>query len=95
MDLNREVGVPPYPPLPFVTRRHDMRHKKTRSQNEVRRVPGYQEAGNTPLHVKHSMQTIAYFKKQFFVLFVGAPGFLFTVTLTVSDTFLVADSDAA
>ena len=41
------------------------------------------------------MQTIAYFKKQFFVFFVGAPGFLFTVTLTVSTTFLVTDSDAA
>ena len=59
------------------------------------RYAGYQEACNTPLHVKHSMQTIAYFKKQFFVFFDGAPGFLFTVTLTVSTTFLVTDRDAA
>ena len=39
MDLTGGVGVPPYLP-PVVTRRHNMRHKKTRSQIEPRRVPG-------------------------------------------------------
>ena len=39
MDLIGGVGVP-RPPPPLVTRRHDTRHKKTRSQIEPRRVPG-------------------------------------------------------
>ena len=33
------------------------------------------------------MQTIAYPRKQFFVFFAGAPGFLFTVTVTVSTQY--------
>ena len=33
-------GCPSLPPPPVVTRRHDTRHKKTRSQIEPRRVPG-------------------------------------------------------
>ena len=44
------VGVPPYPPPPsppVVTRRHNMRHKKTRSQIEPSRVPGGRQ--HTPL----------------------------------------------
>ena len=43
MDLTGGGGCPSLPPpspLPVVTRRHDMRHKKTRSQIEPRRVPG-------------------------------------------------------
>ena len=52
---------------------------------------GYQEAGSTPLPEKHSMQTIALSKKQFFFVFCwctwvlihchSAPGYLFTVTV--------------
>ena len=42
------------------------------------------------------MQTIAYPNKQFFFLFLGIPpGFSFTVTVTVSTTFLVTDSERA
>ena len=70
-----------------------MRHKKTRSQIEPHRVPGsrqhtpYSEASNA----NHCMvQEIG-----FFLVFAVAPGFLFTVTVTVSTTVLVTDSDAA
>ena len=41
------------------------------------------------------MQTIAYSNKQFFLFLGSPPGFLFTVTVTVSTTFLVTDSEGA
>ena len=40
---------------------------------------GCQEAGSTPLHLKHSMQTS--------VFFAGATGFVFTVTVNVSTQY--------
>ena len=87
MDLTEGVGVPPYPPPPppspppVVTRRHDMRHKKTRSQIEPRRVPGGRQ--HTPsLEAFNANHCIL--QETVFCLFAGAPGFSFTVTVTVS-----------
>ena len=92
MDLIGGVGVPPFPPPPpppVVTRRHDMRHKKTRSQIEPRRVPGGKQdnPSREAFNANHCIlqQTV-------FFLFLGSPpGFLFTVTVTVSTTFLVTE----
>ena len=90
------------PPPPVVTRRHDSRHKKTRSQIEPRRVQGGRQ--HTPSteasNANHCIvQETVYFVfcwcTRVLIHCHSAPGFLFTVTVTVSTTFLVTDSDGA
>ena len=71
-DVIGGVGVPPSPLAPPVlTRRHNTRHKKTRSQIEPHRVPGGKQDNARqckPLHTATNS----------FFLFLGSPpGFLF------------------
>ena len=78
MDLIGGVGVPPSPP-PVVTRRHDTRHKKTRSQIEPRRVPGGKQdnPSREAFNANHCIR-----QQTVFFSFLGSPpGFLFTVTV--------------
>jgi len=81
MDLTGGVGVPLYPPLPppVVTRRHDMRHKKTRSQIEPRRVPGGKQ--DNPSREACVCSRVQATTNSFFLFLGSPPGFLFTVTV--------------
>ena len=66
-------------PTPVVTGRHDMRHKNTRSQIEPRRVPRgrHHTPSREAFNANHCMMQ----KNRFSLVFAGASGILFNVTV--------------
>ena len=72
-------GCPSLPPPPVVTRRHNTRHKKTRSQIEPRRVPGGKQ--DNPSREACVCSRVQATTNSFFLFLGSPPGFLFTVTV--------------
>ena len=72
-------GGCPSPPPPVVTKRHNTRHKKTRSQIEPRRVPGGKQ--DNPSRQACVCSRVQATTNSFFLFLGSPPGFLLTVTV--------------